>query len=162
MAYTLEMTNWKPSVKPLLFHVEQRRCGSSSCKCKKIEVLEKLQSPAIAITNASKLHVNKVLISENSTKQLRTFNSPDRPPEAIPSSTTSMQTNGCLSLGACFWTWALANLRISPASPRGSNLSALWRLVTHGLLHSQISNANRHAVLTNSSGDTISSTSPKS
>lgn len=95
-------------------------------------------------------------------KQKKTFQSPDRPPEAIPSSTTSMQTNGCLRFGACFLTWALANLSISLASPRGSNLSVLWRVTTHGLLRSKISKAHWRAVLTNWSGETIASTRPKS
>lgn len=158
----LEMTDKKLRVKPLMFHVEQRRREPSSCKCQNAEVLEKIQPPVIARNNVSQLHVNKFGKTKENTWKRRTFHSPARPPEAIPSSTTSMQTNGCLRLGACFRTWALANLSISLASPRGSNLSALWRLATHGFLHSKISKAHRRAVLTNWSGETIASTRPKS
>lgn len=94
-------------------------------------------------------------------RKIRTFQSPALGPETIPSSITSMQTNGCLRFGACFRTCALANLSISLASPRDSNLLALWRLATQGLLRSTISRAHRRAVLTNSLGATRASTRPK-
>ncbi len=72
-----------------------------------------------------------------------------------------MQTNGCWTLGACFLAWALANLSISLASPRGSILSVLWRVTTHGLLPWKISRAHWRAVFTNSSAETMASTRPR-
>jgi len=54
-----------------------------------------------------------------------TFQSPARGPSTTPASITSMQTKGWWRLGALFRAWALANFKISNASPRGSNLSVL-------------------------------------
>lgn len=82
-------------------------------------------------------------------------------PETTPSSTTSMQTKGCLRLGACLRVWALANLSISRASPRGSILSVLYRDATHGFLRSKMSRAHFRAVLISSLGETTASTRPK-
>lgn len=90
-----------------------------------------------------------------------TFQSPARGPETTPVSMTSMQANGCLRFGDCFLAWALANLNISLASARDSNLSVLSRLRIHGLLRSRISRAHRRAALINSSGGTMASTSPR-
>lgn len=118
-------------VKPLMFHVEQRKSGSSFCRCQKEVVLEKPQLPAnirhnISISVILHLHVSSDLRGrKRKCKQVTTFQSPARGPEIIPSSMTSMHTNGCLRLGACFRACALANLSISLASPRGSNSSVL-------------------------------------
>lgn len=89
-----------------------------------------------------------------------TFRSPARGPETKPSSITSIQTSGCWRLAACFWAWALANLRISLASSGDSSLSVLLRVRTHGLLDSEISKAQRRAVFSKSLGETTTSTRP--
>ena len=99
-------------------------------------------------------------LRKNSCLRNTTFWSPARGPETTPVSTTSMQTSGCLRFGACFRTWALANLNISLASARDSNLLVLWRLIIHGFLLSEISRAHLRAALINSSGGTMASTSP--
>lgn len=120
-----------------------------------------IQNQKVHLTNAFTTTLKGRRRRRRIFRQIRTFQSPALGPATIPSSMTSMQTNGCLRFGACFRTCALANLSISLASPRDSNLSVLWRLATQGLLRSRISRAHRRAVLTNSLGETRASTRPK-